>query len=183
MKKVILALLFLFVQLNQYAVVFAHDQKNDKKIPVGVMGSLDSYTIRGDDPNVKLGSIYYGSSRKDQVLLKTNVWGAVQFPGVHYVPLGTRLLDVLSIAGGPIERADTDKLYLSTRTEKGLEVRTISLKQAFEDKSLNPLLQADDILVIKESKFYENWNLGLSIGTFIVSAIILGYVSEDRNNK
>lgn len=152
-------------------------------LAAGTIIKNDDYVIRGDDANLKSGSIYYTSNKKNDVLLKGSIWGAVQFPGVHYLPLGTRLLDALSIAGGPLDIADKDNVILSTKTEKGLQVKTISVNQALMDNSYNPYIQADDIIMIKEDHTYQNWSFALQAGSFIISVFVLGMLIEDRNRK
>lgn len=165
------------------AALFLSNVLFNQAFAAGTGIKVEPYVIRGDDPNLKTGSVYYTSSKKDEVLLKGSIWGAVQFPGVHYLPLGTRFLDALSIAGGPIDIADKDDVLLSTRTTNGLEVKNISVYQALSDKDFNPYIQADDIIVVKERHTYQNWNLALQAGTFIISAIILGMMVEDRSKR
>ena len=158
---------------------------NSLYFPAFAAGTIknEPYVVHSEDQNAKSGSVYYTSNKKDEVLLKGSIWGAVQFPGVHYLPLGTRLLDALSIAGGPLDIADKDDLILSTKTPKGLEVKRISVYQALQDNAYNPFIQADDIIVVKENRNYQNWNLALQAGTFVISAIVLGMLIEDRNKK
>lgn len=143
----------------------------------------EPYVVHSDELNTKSGSVYYTSNKKDEVLLKGSIWGSVQFPGVHYLPIGTRLLDALSIAGGPLDIADKEDVMLSTKTPKGLEVKHISVYQALSDNAYNPFIQADDIIVVKENKSFQNWNLALQLGTFIISIVALGMIVDDRSKK
>ncbi len=163
-----------FISQTVYNPVYAQNIKNQNP---------NSFTLSGDNKEGKLGSVYYATTKKDEVLLKSSIWGAIQFPGVHYLPLGTRFLDALSIAGGPIDMADKENIVLSTHTKNGLEVKNLSVYKAMTDQAYNPYIQADDILMIKEDQYYKNWNLGIGIGTFVMSAIILGFLVEDRNKK
>lgn len=176
MKKSLCLLMSWTFAINAvYLPVYAADVKNSSK--------TEPYVVRGNEQNLKSSSVYYASNKKDEVLLKGNIWGAVQFPGVHYLPIGTRLLDALSIAGGPLDTADKDDLILSTRTPAGLEVKNISVYQALSDNAYNPYIQAEDIIVVKENHKYQNWNLALQAGTFIISAIALGMIVEDRKKN
>lgn len=168
-------MLWTFALNAVYLPAYATDTKNSSK--------TEPYIIRGNEQNLKSGSVYYASNKKDEVLLKGNIWGAVQFPGVHYLPIGTRLLDALSIAGGPLDSADKEHLILSTRTPKGLEIKNISVYQALSDNAYNPFIQAEDIIVVNENHSYKNWNLALQAGTFIISAVVLGMIIEDRKKK
>lgn len=174
-KGLILLVAWTFAVNTIYFPVHAADAKDSSR--------TKPYVVRGDEQNIKSGSVYYASNKKDEVLLRGNIWGAVQFPGVHYLPIGTRLLDALSIAGGPLDSADKDELILSTKTPQGLEIKKISVYQALSDNNHNPFIQAEDIIVVKENRSYQNWNLALQAGTFIISAIVLGMVVEDRNKK
>lgn len=170
----ILFINFFFTLQSIYNPVFAAEVQTQK---------TNSFTLSNDIKEGKLGSVYYATNKKDEVLLKSSIWGAIQFPGVHYLPLGTRFLDALSIAGGPMDLADKDNIILSTHTKNGLEVKNLSVFKAMSDQAYNPYIQADDILMVKEDKYYQNWGLGISIGTFIMSTIILGFLVEDRNKK
>ncbi len=179
MKKTISQFLSLFfflhaIHLPVYAASVSGNGSSTKTEP---------YILNTDEQNGKSGSVYFTSHKKDEVLLKGSIWGAVQFPGVHYLPLGTRLLDALSIAGGPLDIADKDELMLSTRTPQGVEVKKVSVYQALSDSAYNPYIQADDIIVVKENRSYQNWNIALQAGTFIISAIALGLLIDDRNKK
>lgn len=170
--RLLLSLIFFFSFAFSPQMVLAQNSK------------ASSYTVKADDSNQqRSGSVYYTSNKKDEVLLKGNIWGAVQFPGVHYLPLGTRLLDALSIAGGPIERADQDHVLLSTKTDLGVAVKDISVRLALADTAYNPYIQADDIIVVKEKHTYENWGLALQAGTFLLTVIVLGLAIDDRNHR
>jgi hypothetical protein len=132
----------------------------------------ETFQLRKEDPQVRQGSVYYTYSKKNEVLFKANIWGSVQYPGVHYLPLGTRFLDGLSIAGGPTEAADTDDIVLSTKAADGKpgSMRIISVKQALTNQDLNPVLQPDDVVFIKENRTMIKTTFYLSIGAFLLSA-------------
>ena len=100
------------------------------------------------------------------------------------MPLGTRFLDAISFAGGPLESADGDKILLSTKSPKeGTQLRSLSLSSALASADNNPILQPDDILLVKESHTRENISLYLSIGTFLISVAALTLLIEDHNKR
>lgn len=144
-----------------------------------------AFTVKKDDPSYKTGSIFVSSNKKNEVLLKANIWGAVQFPGVHYIPIGTRFLDAISFAGGPVDSADTDAITLSSKTlspgSSGL-LHELSVNAALRSELSNPVIQPDDIIVVKENRTRENIGLYLAIGTFLISAVALGLVIADRGS-
>jgi hypothetical protein len=139
--------------------------------------SSGSYTVHKEEPTYKSGSVFVDSDKKNEVLLKANVWGAVQFPGVHYMPFGTRFLDALSFAGGPLDSANSDEITLSTKpvqNAKSETVRVLSVREALFSEKNNPIIQPDDIIVVKEDRSDSVFLKVLAIGTFIVSAAALG---------
>lgn len=136
-----------------------------------------SFTVKKDEPSYKSGSVFVSSNKKNEVLQKANIWGAVQFPGVHYIPIGTRFLDAISYAGGPLDSADTELITLSTKTVTPSSpgtLKMLSISDALNSEKSNPIIQPDDIIVLKENKTREKIGLYLAIGTFLVSAAALG---------
>ncbi len=137
----------------------------------------NSFSVRKEEPTFKSGSVFINSSKKNDVLIKTNVWGAVQFPGVHYIPMGTRFLDAISFAGGPVDGAKTEEITLSTKpvgNATASTMRQLSIKDALAMEKSNPVLQPDDIIVVEESHSRDKIGLYLAIGTFLLSAAALG---------
>jgi hypothetical protein len=142
-----------------------------------------SYTVHKEEPQFKSGSVFYSSTKKDEVLVKANVWGAVQFPGVHYVPLGTRFLEAVSFAGGPLDNADSEEIVLSSKGAKGIQLRELSLKAALASNDNNPVLQPDDILLVKETHTREKVSLAIQIGTLLLSAAGLAILISDHGRR
>ena len=143
--------------------------------------SSESFMVQKEESAPKTGSVYVNPAKKNEVLFKTSIWGAVQYPGVHYLPLGTKLLDALGSAGGPIERADMDKLILSSHGTKGLVVKNLSVSEALADDAKNPILQPDDVLVVKEDHSNEKLGLYLQAGAFVVSLIAVGLLIGQKH--
>ncbi|MBO6577014.1 MAG: SLBB domain-containing protein [Rhodothermales bacterium] len=62
---------------------------------------------------------YYNYAEQGDVTVHASVWGAVRYPGLYEVPVGTAMSELLSIAGGPsvgervrrAKRTVTIKLY------------------------------------------------------------------------
>jgi hypothetical protein len=150
--------------------------------PMAFAQSADSISLKREDPNLKSGSVYYSASKKNELVIRTNIWGAVQFPGVHYVPLGTRFLEAISIAGGPLDSADTSSISLSSKnsaSSKEIQLTKLSLSKSMRDSDFNPLLRPDDIIVIQQDRSTEKLQLWLNVGTFIISAAALGLLIEN----
>jgi competence protein ComEA len=54
--------------------------------------------------------------------LAVHVAGAVAHPGLYHLPSGARVADALAAAGGPVRRADLDRLNLAARAVDGQRV-------------------------------------------------------------
>jgi len=152
----------------------------------GFAQSSESLSIKKEETSQKSGSVYYTTNKKSDIVVKTNIWGAVQYPGVHYIPLGTRFLEAISIAGGPVDRADTKSILLSSKDlneVSGSRVHTISLEQALAKEEFNRVLKPDDIIIVKEDRTTERVQFYLGIGTFVLSVVALGLLIDDRNKR
>lgn len=72
---------------------------------------------------------FYNYSSSGDVTITMHVWGTVRFPGLYEIPRGTRLSEVISLAGGPQfpernRRSNrTVKLQLHRNTGTNLEVK------------------------------------------------------------
>lgn len=105
---------------------------------------------------------FYDYSDPRYVNIMVNIWGYVRFPGKYYVPENSKLLDLISYAGGPTPDAHLDdiRLYRNSPTS-GTEF----FKFNYEDLMFKegdtakleevPQLKAGDIIVIPgEPKLY-----------------------------
>jgi hypothetical protein len=173
-RSVLLSTLRVFLVMQFIFATSAHAED-------GVAGS--AFTVHKEEPQFKTGSVFFSSTKKNEVLFKANVWGAVQFPGVHYMPFGSRFLDAISFAGGPIDAANPDHILLSTK-ELGKEpvIRDLSVSKALTSQDFNPVIQPDDIILVKEDHTKSNVTFYLSIGTFLMTAVALGLLVS-QNNK
>lgn len=145
--------------------------------------SAGSYTLRKEEPTYKGGSIFVSSNKKNEVLMKANIWGAVQFPGVHYMPIGTRFLDAISFAGGPLDSAIIDSITLSSKPAAKMTDSSnvnLSVKDALISEKNNPVLQPDDIIFVKEDHTRDRIGLFLAIGTFVLTVAALGIAISNR---
>src|SRR5207244_1830868 len=63
------------------------------------------------------GNEFVSGDTPGAVLMKVNLWGAVNRPGIHYVPLRTDLVTLLSYAGGPMPNAEMDQMLIKRRAK------------------------------------------------------------------
>ncbi len=116
--------------------------------PSGIMVSKES-----DVPKFSLGNEFISGNSPGVILMRVNLWGAVGKPGIHFVPTSTDLIMLLSYAGGPIDSAKLNEIYIKrwiAGKQSVIPVDVQELLQGVNQKS--PLLQENDIVVIPKSK-------------------------------
>jgi len=99
---------------------------------------------------------YYMSPGTDnQLIMKVNIWGEVQRPGVLEVPDRTDLLSVLSLAGGPKEGAKLSKVKIIRGFNGEKKSWEVDLKQVVKTGDLEevPLLQPGDTVIVPRGGF------------------------------
>ncbi len=104
---------------------------------------------------------YLERGTESKLMMKVNVWGAVQKPGSQYVPDGTDLISVLSAAGGPIEGAKLSKVRLVRNFDGEKHNVVINVNQCLKkgEVELLPEIKPGDTIIVPKSK--------VSLGKFI----------------
>ncbi|MCR4417202.1 MAG: SLBB domain-containing protein [Ignavibacteria bacterium] len=98
---------------------------------------------------------FYDFSDPRYLNIMVNIWGYVRFPGKYYVPEQSKIIDLISYAGGPTPDAHLDDVRLYRQTDKGSTdfIRFDIEDLMFKNKTLTnisalPQLKAGDIIVI-----------------------------------
>ena len=68
-------------------------------------GSGGSQTTSGSTTSGNATGSYYDYSHSGEIPIDVNIWGFVRSPGKYRVSSSITLIDLISLAGGPIERA------------------------------------------------------------------------------
>jgi len=133
---------------------------------------------------------FYDYSDPRYVNISVSIWKYVKFPGKYFVPEQTKLIDLISYAGGPTPEAYLDDIRLlkNVSSESAASLREseyitkFDLRQLMENEGpkveLNkiPRLNAGDIILIPgEPKLYfkDYTSLVLSITSTLISLAIL----------
>lgn len=159
--------LIIFIALNFYSSSIAQDIK--------IGASLDNrYNPTGG---------FYDYSDSRYVNIMVNIWGYVRFPGKYYVPENSKVLDLISYAGGPTPDAHLDDIRLYRGSvDKEPVISKLNFNELMESenpnlKSLNipSLLPGDIILVPGEPKLYfrDYVSIYASITSVLISLAIL----------
>jgi len=122
---------------------------------------------------------YLERGTESKLMMKVNVWGAVRKPGSQYVPDGTDLLSVLSVAGGPIEEAKLSRVRLirNFNGEKRNMVINISRYLKKGNTEQLPEIKPGDTIIVPKSKA----SLGKFVNFIYNVAVILSVVKLMSN--
>jgi SLBB domain len=95
------------------------------------------------------GSEYVSGDYPGAVMMKINLWGSVNKPGIHYVPAKTDLSTLLSYAGGPMEKAILDDVIIK-RTIGGTQtVMHVDMEEVLNKADKKPpILEANDTVLV-----------------------------------
>lgn len=100
------------------------------------------------------GGGYYNYSDEGGYQIEVNLWGFVNAPGHYRVPGSTTLIQLISLAGGPNDRARISDIRIlhdltvdSTIVEP-VNVFNLEEYQRTADSSLNPILIHNDTVIV-----------------------------------
>jgi len=126
---------------------------------------------------------FYDYSDPRYVNIMVNIWGYVRFPGKYYVPENSKVLDLMSYAGGPTPDAFLDdiRIYRGSMQDeaiiKKLNFDDIMNKENpnVKDLDIPILIPGDIILVPGEPKLYfrDYVSIYASITSVLISLAIL----------
>lgn len=128
------------------------------------------------------GGAYFDYSDPRYINISVNIWGYVRFPGKYFVPDNTRLIDLISYAGGPTPEAYLDDVRLFRNSEGDSSIQIFDFAELLYEKGNKieigkiPKLQAGDIVLLPgEPKLYfrDYTSLTLSITSTLISLAIL----------
>ena len=113
------------------------------------------------------GNEFVSGASRGQVLMRINLWGAMNKSGVHHIPTRTDLVTLFSFAGGPMHDAD---------------LSDIMIKRKMNDKEESIAVDMNDIIVVPASKplVSNNVILGVTLLSGILSIVIASIVVHDR---
>ncbi|MBL7033173.1 MAG: SLBB domain-containing protein [Candidatus Delongbacteria bacterium] len=130
-------------------------------------------------PSNRAAEYFLGS--QDELLIKVNVWGRVLKPGQYNIPSGTNLIELLSAAGGPAERARLSEVRLVRNYHDEERIININIKRYLKtgNPNLIPELMPGDTVIVSGSV---SQLLASSVQVFYQLSIILNvYYLLSRN--
>lgn len=133
-------------------------------------------------PTVGQGVAVYRFAEPGQPVIAIDLWGAVRSTGRFFVPEETGLVDLLTLAGGPILQAETERAVrevtvdVSRMQDSG---RAIVFSSAMENLTNGaappppPLLNGDVVTVRTSVEQTFSWTDGLSVVAAVASVTLV----------
>jgi hypothetical protein len=118
---------------------------------------------------------YLERGTESKLMMKVNVWGAVQKPGSQYVPDGTDLISVLSAAGGPIEGAKLSQVRLVRNFDGDKQNVVINVSRCLRkgETEILPEIKPGDTIIIPKSKASFGKFLGIIYNVAVITSVVI----------
>lgn len=106
--------------------------------------------------NTTTSPTYYSLAGQGGLVITVNLWGYVGRPGQYEVPGSTNLVQLISLAGGPTENAELDKVEIVRQIMQPdstfkTEVIPVDLREFKEKGGQTPLLSPGDTIIVPGS--------------------------------
>ncbi len=143
-------------------------------------------TSRKVDQGLSSGTVYYSGNYPGAVLMRVNMLGEVQRPGVHHMPVDTDFNTALGFAGGPTRFANTKNTYIKRRDSNGNEqVIKLNLSEHFSEVHREVLkIQPNDTLFIEQNQAIISDNtFRVIVSLSFIIGIVLSSISIHQLTK
>lgn len=129
---------------------------------------------------------YFAGAYPGTVMMKVNLVGGFNKPGVYNVPVNSELTSVMSYAGGPTKEAEVSEVYVRSKKGNEYEVKKVNLENFFTDSQEKPYrLKPDDYIYVKQNEEVINNNIfrGAMVISALVSVILTGLLIDRTLQK
>jgi hypothetical protein len=129
---------------------------------------------------------YFAEARPGSVMMKVNIMGSVNKPGVYNVPVNSELSSVLTFAGGPSIDANIEEVMIRSKHGEKTKIKRVDLVKFFKDSSENPyILKPNDYVYLQpREKLISNDVLQTTIlVSTILSIVVAMVIIENRFSK
>lgn len=133
---------------------------------------------------------FYDYSKSGDVPMDISIWGFVRAPGRYRVPSYTKLMELISLAGGPADRAKLDevKIVHDMTIDSTIPQPTTNFNleeyQVTGDPRLNPVLTHNDVIIIPGDSISDLTEiLGIISNVIVVTVSVLGLIFTVTNSN
>jgi protein involved in polysaccharide export with SLBB domain len=169
-------------------IVVFRDKELSNEYPIDARGyvqipGLGVIQVAGMDPTevtdrLKLALVERGFARPEislQPLIRVSVLGEVRSPNVYPVDPGTSLLQLLTVAGGPTDRAR----LRDTRVIRDGRAFRVDMESALEGSAAGRIvLYSNDVIVVGRKKGFTTENLGVTatVASLVVAILNIAFL-------
>ncbi len=134
------------------------------------------------------GSVYYSQTSKNKTLMPVHFWGEVGKPGLHFIPLDTKLVKGLSFAGGGSSTANLEDVRVNRVVKGDIVRREFDLDEGGDINAHEFTLEPGDTVFIEKDRTFERRTFIISLvtlaATIISTVLIVKRIEEiNRTNK
>lgn len=162
---------------------------------MGISNPALAFNLSDRASQMKLGtpSEFLFQSYKNQELISIRLLGAVKKPGLYHVPKNVNLVTLLTLAGGPTQSADIERIKIGNDSRAFTGKKSIAtFKQKDLTLNLNKAITAgtdpryklesnDIVLVNQKEALISNSTFRLvSVISVVLSGILTALVIDDR---
>ena len=173
-------------------IVVFRDKELSNEYPIDARGyvqipGLGVIKAAGLDPTevtdrLKLALVERGFARPEisvQPLIRVSVLGEVRSPSVYPVDPGTSLLQLLTVAGGPTDRARLQ----DTRVIRDGRAFKVDMESGLRGSASGRIvLYSNDVVVVGRKRGFTSENLGLTLTAASLVLAVLNIAFLVRNN-
>ena len=176
MKRIYLSIFFL---VSTLLLTFAQDNN-----------SKPSITSNGSPPSGNTGSGAFYDYGAGGYTIDVNIWGFVNRPGKYRVPSSTLLIQLISYAGGPTERARLEDIRIlhdittDSTIKEPVVIYNIDEYKKTGNPKLNPLLYYADTIIVQGDAINlleKTLQIAGSIATTILAVLALVSYFTSKN--
>lgn len=130
------------------------------------------------------GAVYYSTTNKNKALMPVHFWGEVGKPGLHFIPVDSKLIKGLSFAGGGSSTARLDEVIVNRLEGDKVKRYEFDLEAGGDVSAHEYVLMPNDTVFIEKDRSIENRAYYTSlvgvIATIISSILIIKRIEESN---
>lgn len=129
---------------------------------------------------------FYSIAKPGELTMQVNIWGMVNHPGRYEISITTDLLQLISLAGGPMPDANIDgvKITRFLKTESGITrgEYTVDLGDLYRVNESNLVLQPGDTITIGQTSWVSIRDIiGIVTSVAVITVSVTTIVNSRRN--
>ncbi len=157
---------------------------SDKKLDIDITELAFPAEVK--ELSKKSGSVFYSTTSKNKPLMPIHFWGEVGNPGLHYVPVDSKLIKGISMAGGGSGSARLDEVSVTRAFDGKISRLKFDLDDGGDSSVHDFTLRPNDTVFIKKDHYRQDraYYTGLVqvLATILTSVFIYKRIEEmDRN--